>query len=52
MENEIILYTDENGKTNVSVRFADDDVWVTAVQLAEIQLQPRCNYRNWLSRSI
>lgn len=22
MENEIILYTDENGKTNVSVRFA------------------------------
>lgn len=29
MENEIILYTDENGKTNVSVRFADEDVWVT-----------------------
>ena len=36
MQNEIILYTDENGKTNVSVRFADEDVWVTAVQLAEI----------------
>ena len=29
MENEIILYTDENGKTNVSVRFSDGDVWVT-----------------------
>ena len=52
MENEIILYTDENDKTNVSVRFADEDVWVNAVQLAEIPLQPRCNYRNWLSRSI
>ena len=36
MENEIILYTDENGKTNVSVRFADEDVWVTQNQLTRI----------------
>ena len=36
MENKIILYTDENGKTNVSVHFADEDVWVTQNQLAEI----------------
>ena len=43
MENEIILYTDENGKTNVSVRFADEDVWVTAVQLAEIYNTSRQN---------
>lgn len=43
MENEIILYTDENGKTNVSVRFADEDVWVTAVQLAEIYATTRQN---------
>ncbi len=35
-ENEILLYTDENGKTNVSVRFAEEDVWVTQAQLAEI----------------
>lgn len=35
-ENSIILYQDENGKTNVTVRFAEDDVWVTQVQLAEI----------------
>ena len=34
--NEIILYTDENGRTNVSVRLAEEDVWVTQVQLAEI----------------
>ena len=36
MDNEIILYTDENGKTNVSVQFADENVWVTQTQLAEI----------------
>ena len=36
MENEVILYTDENGKTNVSVRFANEEVWVTQAQLAEI----------------
>lgn len=36
MDNEIILYTDENGKTNVSAQFADEDVWVTQTQLAEI----------------
>ena len=27
MENNIILYTDENGKTDISVRFAEEDVW-------------------------
>ena len=43
MENEIILYTDENGRTNVSVRFADEDVWVTAVQLSEIYNTTRQN---------
>ena len=32
----MVLYTDENGKTNVSVRFADEDVWVTQAQLAQI----------------
>ena len=36
LENEILLYSDENGKTNVSVRFADEDVWVTQNQLAQI----------------
>ena len=43
LENEILLYSDENGKTNVSVRFADEDVWVTAVQLAEIYKTTRQN---------
>ena len=35
-DNTILLYHDENGKTNVSVRFADEDVWVTQAQLAEL----------------
>ena len=43
MENNIILYTDENGKTDLSVRFADEDVWVTQVQLAELYKTTRQN---------
>lgn len=43
MENEIILYTDKNGETNVSVRFADEDVWVTVVQLAQLYETTRQN---------
>ena len=35
-DNSILLYKDENGKTSISVRFADEDVWVTQVQLAEL----------------
>ncbi|MDR0970103.1 MAG: virulence RhuM family protein [Lentimicrobiaceae bacterium] len=35
-QNGIILYQDENGITNVSVRFSDDDLWLTQNQIAEI----------------
>ena len=35
-ENGIILYQDEDGITRVSVRFADDDLWLTQNQIAEI----------------
>jgi Virulence protein len=34
--NNIILYQDENGVTNVNVRFSDEDVWLTENQIAEI----------------
>lgn len=37
MENNIILYTDENGKTDISVRFAEEDVWVTQKQLENLK---------------
>jgi hypothetical protein len=35
-ENTIILYQDENEITKVTVRFADEDLWLTQAQLAEI----------------
>ncbi|MCL2253005.1 MAG: virulence RhuM family protein [Lachnospiraceae bacterium] len=35
-ENKIILYQDENGITRISVQFAEDDLWLTQNQIAEI----------------
>ena len=35
-ENKLILYKDDEGKVIVNVRFADEDVWLTQQQLAEI----------------
>lgn len=35
-DNKIIIYQDENGVTKISVRFADEDLWLTQAQLAEI----------------
>ncbi|GHV70412.1 hypothetical protein AGMMS49928_18090 [Spirochaetia bacterium] len=35
-ENKIILYQDDNGITNISVRFADEDLWLTQKQIAEV----------------
>ncbi len=35
-ENKLILYKDDEGNVNVTVRFAEDDVWLTQTQLAAI----------------
>ena len=35
-ENKLILYKDEEGKLSVNTLFADEDVWLTQAQLAEI----------------
>lgn len=35
-KNNILLYQDENGITKVSVRFSDEDLWLTELQVAEI----------------
>ncbi|MBN1191526.1 MAG: virulence RhuM family protein [Dehalococcoidales bacterium] len=35
-ENNLILYQDENSITKVFVRFADEDLWLTELQIAEI----------------
>ena len=35
-DNNVIIYQDENGITKVSVRFADEDIWLTQNQIAEL----------------
>ena len=35
-ENNIIIYQDENNVTRVSVRFSDEDIWLTQGQIAEL----------------
>ncbi len=35
-ENKLILYKDEEGRVSVNTRFADEDVWLTRENLAEI----------------
>ena len=42
-ENKIILYQDDNEITRVSVRFADEDLWLTQNQLAEIYCTTKQN---------
>ena len=42
-KNNIAIYQDADGALNVSVRFADDDVWLTQRQLAEIYVTSQQN---------
>ncbi len=35
-DNKLILYTDNEGRVSVNVRFADEDVWLTQEQLSVI----------------
>ena len=35
-DNYVILYQDENNITRVSVRFSDEDLWLTQAQIAEL----------------
>lgn len=35
-ESNIIIYQDEDGVTKVSVKFVDEDIWLTQNQIAEI----------------
>ncbi len=34
--NNVVIYQDENGVTKVSVRFSDEDIWLTQNQIAEL----------------
>ena len=42
-QNKIILYQDDNEITRVSVRFADEDLWLTQNQLADIYCTTKQN---------
>ena len=42
-QNKIILYQDDNEITRVAVRFADEDLWITQSQLAEIYQSSKSN---------
>ncbi len=42
-DNSILIYQDDDGTTKVNVRFADEDVWLTQAQLAEIYCTSREN---------
>ena len=42
-KNNIAIYQDAEGALNVSVRFAEDDIWLTQVQLADVYVTTRQN---------
>ena len=42
-QNNIILYTDPDGKVSVNVRFVEEDVWLTQQQLAEVYCTTKQN---------
>ncbi|MCL2063731.1 MAG: hypothetical protein FWG98_05100 [Candidatus Cloacimonetes bacterium] len=46
IENNIVLYQDENGITNVNVRFSDEDLWLTQSHIAEIYASSQQNIRH------
>jgi hypothetical protein len=48
-ENKLILYKDDEGKVNVNVRFADEDVWLTQAQLVEIYQSSKSNISEHIS---
>lgn len=42
-ENNIIIYQDEDGVTKISVKFSDEDLWLTKYQISEIYKTTRQN---------
>ena len=48
-ENRLILYRDEEGSISLSVRFTDEDVWLTQAQLVEIYQSSKSNISEHLT---
>ena len=42
-ENSLIIYEDKDGITKVSVKFIDEDIWITKYQIADIYKTTRQN---------
>ena len=51
-ENKIILYQDDNEITRVSVRFADEDLWLTQSQLSEIYQTSKSNVSEHIRKNL
>lgn len=49
--NHLIIYQDDKELVNVNVRFADEDVWLTQGQLAEIYDTTQQNIALHISRT-
>jgi toxin-antitoxin system, toxin component, fic family len=49
--NHLIIYQDDKESVNVNVRFADEDVWLTQGQLAEIYDTTQHNIALHISRT-
>lgn len=50
--NRLIIYQDDNGVTKVNVRFADEDVWLTQQQLAEIYDTTKQNISQHIEKNL
>ncbi len=42
-DNNVVIYQDENGITRVSVRFSDEDLWLTQAQITELYQTSKSN---------
>lgn len=51
-KNKIIFYQDDNEITRVSVRFADEDLWLTQSQLAEIYSTTKQNISQHIDNNL
>lgn len=49
-ENNIIIYQDEDGITKVTVRFVDEDIWLSKYQIAEIYKTTRQNIEQHINK--
>ena len=42
-DNNVVIYQDDNGITKVSVRFSEEDLWLTQVQITELYQTSKSN---------